>query len=153
VWQGTPYRWQVYLNIAYPAASGVNLSAVFPGVDLTQTMDANTYWSAMSAYLSQTFGLSGVESWYAHGLGQDPTDPASADGSAAVLPPCSSITTSSVGPFNCDPTNGPVNYTVSQQQLANALQNPPQPSTNYTPWVLAAAAVAGFMLVAAGGRR
>ena len=159
--------WNFYLAYVVPTApSGYNGSSwppdtneVFPGTSFTTPMVDSQYWTTMSAYLagkgmSGVFGLSGLLQGL-YGMGDD-----------ASLPPCNTISVpaGTVGPFNCDATTGPVNYTVSASELANlaaTLQSEitgattSASATNYTPYVLGGIALLAIVMVAAssGGRR
>lgn len=57
---GSPYHWIATVSAVIPSVQNVPLAQVFPGTDLTQPMDANTFWNSVKPYLSQTFGLSGM---------------------------------------------------------------------------------------------
>ena len=151
----SPYRWNVYLSLAYPAANGVDLTKVFPGVDLNQNMTGSTYWAGMSKYLTTTYGLGivgGSPSLYGVGLGQDPTDPATA---------------AQTNPYYAWAVGGgsaPVDYTAQLMAAnpgANAaavaqnqalLNQPVATTTNLTPWLLGAAALIGVAMVAGGNK-
>lgn len=93
----SPYHWEFYLNYpAGPAPSGYNggawppdLAQVFPaGTDLSAPMTAAQFWAGMRPYLA-SHGLTGLGAF------------------------CSDVTTAPgfTGPVNCDPSNGPVDYT------------------------------------------
>jgi hypothetical protein len=55
---GTPYHWQFYVNALKPGNT-LDLTAVFPGVDLTQPMTAAQFWVGAGPALGAEYGLSG----------------------------------------------------------------------------------------------
>ena len=66
----TPYHFNYYVNSIL--GTEVDLAAAFPGVDLTQPMSLQTFWSGMSAYLKAAKGMAGIAMIRGMaGLGQD----------------------------------------------------------------------------------
>ena len=47
------YHWSYYVNSIVPATANMNLSAIFPGVDLTQPMGWTYFWNGMGPYLTK----------------------------------------------------------------------------------------------------
>lgn len=155
----TPYRWTFYLGYVQPTPpagySGTwppDPVPVFSGVDLTQPMSGKTFWGAMQPYLAAK-GLSGL--FGMRGLG--------------ALPACSDVSTEAgfVGPVQCDPTGGQVNYTpydplalalLEQQQSGSQPVSAPvaTPTLLGLPVGTALALGAGalvVLMVATGGHR
>lgn len=70
VFYGPPTDWSDYLFELFPNSpvAGMvwppDLSAIFPGVDISQPMSGTAYWAGMSAYLSSKYGMSGMRGWY-----------------------------------------------------------------------------------------
>lgn len=154
-WSSSPYHWETTLNAVWPnrprgysAGWPLPLDQIFSGLDLSQPITANAFWGPVQQYM-QGGGLSGMMGLGYFGMGQDPTDPATADQSAlgGAPVPCSSVTVPAgyVGPIDC--SGGSVSYPASQSQVA-ALQQQVAGQTNYMPYVLGAAAIGGIALVA-----
>jgi len=72
-----------------------------------------------------------------------------------TLPPCSSINVPAgfVGPINCDPSSGDVNYPASQSQLANLAQQLQAQTCTQSivaglcDWYLYAGGIVGFIFL------
>lgn len=54
---GTPYHWQTDLNVILPN-NNIDLSTLFPNIDLTQPMTAASFWATVGPYLHTHLGLS-----------------------------------------------------------------------------------------------
>lgn len=165
---GTPYHWGFYLQrvlqpgsvIDLPAA--LQLTTVFPGVDLTQPMTLADFWARMGPAVAASQGLSG----FLRGLG-------AYMGLGDALPLCTDITVDPgfVGPVNCDSSQGGVDYPASQSQVENLAQQVQSligSSTsasgtgsgvaswlnqNATMVMVGAAALVGFAIFTGGGGR